>query len=71
MLLHGDRDTDLPYEQSVLMHDRLTERCLRQGLVPVHGGGHGSDADMASPAVKGAFGRGPGSLSAHVRAQDD
>ncbi|HVC92635.1 MAG TPA: alpha/beta hydrolase [Pirellulales bacterium] len=41
MLIHGDQDTDVPYEQSVLMDKQLTRHGVEHELVTVAGGGHG------------------------------
>jgi dipeptidyl aminopeptidase/acylaminoacyl peptidase len=46
LLVHGDRDTDVPYEQSVLMDEELTRHGVEHELLTVAGGGHGpSGAD--------------------------
>jgi acetyl esterase/lipase len=41
MLVHGTADTDVPYEQSKLMADRLAEVGVEHQLVTVPGGAHG------------------------------
>jgi acetyl esterase/lipase len=41
LLVHGDRDTDVPYEQSVLMDEELTRQGVEHELLTVSGGGHG------------------------------
>jgi acetyl esterase/lipase len=47
LLVHGDRDTDVPYEQSVLMSDELSRQGVEHELLTVAGGGHGlSDIDV-------------------------
>lgn len=57
LLVHGDQDTDVPYEQSVLM-DRELARCgVEHVLVTVRGGGHGlsgSDAKSVDDIYDGA-----------------
>ena len=40
-LVHGTNDTDVPYEQSVLMDRELTHQQVRHELMTVPGGGHG------------------------------
>lgn len=40
LLLHGDRDTDVPYRQSVLMADALARAGVRHELVTLEGAGH-------------------------------
>jgi acetyl esterase/lipase len=41
MLVHGTRDTDVPYEQSKLMADRLRQAGVQHELVTVPEGAHG------------------------------
>lgn len=41
MLVHGTADTDVPYEQSEMMADRLREAGVRHQLVTVAEGSHG------------------------------
>jgi acetyl esterase/lipase len=41
LLIHGTNDTDVPYEQSVLMDRELTRHKVRHELLTVPGGGHG------------------------------
>jgi len=43
ILLHGDRDTDVPYQQSLDMYDALKTRGLTAELVTYAGGDHGFD----------------------------
>jgi len=45
LLLHGDQDTDVPYQQSVMMSEALTERGIENKLVTMHNRGHGFDGD--------------------------
>ena len=40
LLIHGERDTIVPYEQSQLMYDRLVETNVSAQLVIVKNGGH-------------------------------
>jgi acetyl esterase/lipase len=60
LLLHGDQDTDVPYEQSVLMDGKL-ERCgVAHELLTMAGQGHGFDVQgegRQDPAVAAAFDR--------------
>jgi acetyl esterase/lipase len=56
MLLHGDADTDVPYEQSVMMAEELARAGVEHELVTIPGGPHGFDATDA-PAVADAFER--------------
>lgn len=52
LLLHGDQDTDVPYEQSVQMAEALDQRGIQHRLVTVKGGGHGFDGDEKDPQVQ-------------------
>jgi acetyl esterase/lipase len=44
LLLHGDRDTDVPYEQSAMMAEALAAAGVEHELVTIPGGEHGFDA---------------------------
>ena len=50
MLLHGDRDTDVPYQQSAMMADALAQAGVAHELVTVPGGEHGFDANEEATA---------------------
>ncbi len=43
MLLHGDKDTDVPYELSVQMADALKEQHVPHRLITMKGLGHAFD----------------------------
>ncbi len=51
-MLHGDADTDVPYQQSVQMAQALDARKVEHRLITVPGGGHGFDSDTRNPEVK-------------------
>lgn len=55
LLLHGDQDTDVPYQQSVLMAETLAQQNVTHELVTMQGYDHGFDGDMDDPAVQEAF----------------
>ncbi|HEX5414905.1 MAG TPA: alpha/beta hydrolase [Chloroflexota bacterium] len=57
LLLHGDQDTDVPYEQSVLMARRLREAGVEHELLTIAGGGHGFDRAVERPDVARALDR--------------
>ena len=57
ILLHGDRDTDVPYEQSVLLARELKRAGVENELVTISGGGHGFDEDMTDPQAASAVAR--------------
>ncbi len=52
LLLHGDRDTDVPYEQSVQMSQVLARQGTPNTLITIPGGGHGFDHDVRNPNVR-------------------
>ncbi|OPZ29815.1 MAG: Carboxylesterase NlhH [Lentisphaerae bacterium ADurb.BinA184] len=57
LLLHGDRDSDVPYEQSVLMARELARMQVPHELVTLPGKEHGFDGDMQAPWMKVTFGK--------------
>jgi acetyl esterase/lipase len=48
MLIHGTKDTDVPYEQSELMDKELTRKRVEHELLTVQGAGHGLAGVKAS-----------------------
>ena len=65
LLLHGDEDSDVPYEQSVMMVAALSAAGVEHALITIPGGGHGFDAANDSVAA-GAFERALAFLRAHL-----
>ena len=57
LLLHGDQDTDVPYEQSVLMTKELESHHIQHEFVSMSDRGHGFDREMQAPDVAAAFDR--------------
>jgi len=55
LFLHGDQDTDVPYEQSVLMAAALESNGIENRLITVKGAGHGFDGDRKNPEVRLIF----------------
>jgi acetyl esterase/lipase len=55
LLLHGDQDTDVPYEQSVLMAAELSRQGIEHTLITIRDGPHGFDGNTDDPQVKQAF----------------
>ena len=55
LLLHGDKDTDVPYEQSVLMAEALKRHGVEHQLITMTNRGHGFDGGrrMAEDPVMG------------------
>ena len=66
LLLHGDEDTDVPYEQSVMMARALADASITHQLLTIPGGAHGFDAAMGDPVVAAAFADVLRFLSQHV-----
>ncbi|MHB1356936.1 MAG: alpha/beta hydrolase [Anaerolineae bacterium] len=57
LLLHGDQDTDVPYELSVQMAGELEHHGVHYEFATLPGRGHGFDGAMDDPAVAAAFER--------------
>ncbi|WP_027084433.1 alpha/beta hydrolase [Cohnella panacarvi] len=68
IFLHGDQDTDVPYEQSVLMHDELRIHGVISKLVTIEGADHVFDQHFDKPDVRSAFEDIVAFLNKHVRA---
>jgi acetyl esterase/lipase len=66
LLLHGDRDTDVPYAQSVQMAEALSRAGVEHELMTITGGGHGFDRTMDEASVEDTFERVLNFLSRHV-----
>jgi len=70
LLLHGDQDTDVPYQQSVLMAEALRQAGVEHELLTMAGRGHGFDHQgegLADPMVAGAFERVLSFLRQHLQ----
>ena len=55
LLLHGDSDTDVPFEQSVLMDREFRRLGVPHEFITMPGKGHLFDRNMQDPVVAGAF----------------
>jgi acetyl esterase/lipase len=67
LLLHGDNDTDVPYEQSVAMAAELKRVGVVHELISIKGGGHGFDGKgMKDADVSAAFDKIEQFLKKHV-----
>jgi acetyl esterase/lipase len=66
MLLHGDRDADVPHSQSLAMAEALASAGVEHELITIPGGDHGFDAGD-HPMVPEAFSRTLAFLGKHVR----
>ncbi len=58
LLIHGDKDTDVPYEQSVLMAAELEKHNIEHRLITIPGGEHGlggGDKDLIDASYRDAM----------------
>ncbi|MFB3922756.1 MAG: alpha/beta hydrolase [Terriglobia bacterium] len=55
LLLHGDADTDVPFEQSELMARELKRHRVEHRLIRIQGGPHGFDRNADDPQAAQAF----------------
>ncbi len=47
LIVHGNQDMTVPYDQSVRLHDRLTRTGVDSTFITIDGGGHGGFASRA------------------------
>src|SRR5262249_42332401 len=66
ILLHGDADTDVPFEQAVDMDKALARAHVEHEFIRLHGKDHGFDFDSANPEVVAAFERAVDFLEAQL-----
>jgi len=57
LLIHGDADTDVPFEQSLQMSEALGKAGVRHELITVPGAGHAFDWDIARAEVQAVMRR--------------
>jgi len=57
LLLHGDKDTDVPYEQSVMMENELSRVGVEHELITIPNGGHCFDWSLKDSVVADAYAR--------------
>lgn len=55
LFLHGDQDTDVPYEQSVIMYNKLKKIGIETKLITIEGADHVFDQNFQDPRVQNAF----------------
>lgn len=55
LLLHGDHDTDVPFQQSELMARELERHHIKHRLIRIQGGAHGFDGNPNDPQAAAAF----------------
>ena len=68
LLVHGDQDTDVPFEQSVLMAEELARHSVEHELITMPNRGHTFDIDgegMKDPEISSTFDRVPAFLKKH------
>jgi acetyl esterase/lipase len=70
LLLHGDLDNDVPYQQSVLMAEALASNNVKHELITMEGLGHGFDGKMDNPAVRDAFAKVLAFLDKHTKIKE-
>lgn len=69
LLLHGDEDTDVPFEQSVLMAEEFERHGVQHELIRLAGRGHGFDRAISDPVVTATFDRVLAFLEEQLRPQ--
>ena len=55
LLLHGNRDTDVPYEQSLQMANVFSDNNVEHEFLTMRNLGHGFDNQAGNPMVQDAF----------------
>ncbi|MED3549875.1 alpha/beta hydrolase [Cytobacillus praedii] len=55
LLLHGDADEDVPFEQSVFMSEALNKAGITNKLITIKNGKHSFDENMSDPVVAESF----------------
>ncbi|MFJ7727592.1 alpha/beta hydrolase [Neobacillus sp. NPDC097160] len=55
LLLHGTKDTDVPYEQAVFMRAAIKKEAVEAKLITIHNGEHVFDKDFHNPVVQNAL----------------
>jgi dipeptidyl aminopeptidase/acylaminoacyl peptidase len=67
LLLHGDKDTDVPFEQSASMAKEFERQGVPHEFIPMPGRGHGFDSAMWDPVVSESFDRALAFLRKHLQ----
>jgi acetyl esterase/lipase len=67
LLLHGDADTDVPFDQSVLMAKELHRNGVQHEFIGLKGMEHGFDEAMGDPTIKKIFDRVLAFLESHLK----
>ncbi|WP_410769494.1 alpha/beta hydrolase fold domain-containing protein [Fontibacillus sp. BL9] len=66
LFLHGDKDTDVPYEQSLIMYEELRKVGIETDLITVNGADHVFDQNINDVQVRIAFEKTVGFLKKHL-----
>lgn len=66
LLLHGTKDTDVPYEQSVFMRAALVKNGVYAKLITIPNGEHVFEKNVDDPVVREAFGEVVGFLKSQL-----
>jgi len=69
LLIHGDQDTDVPFEQSTLMSEELARHGVAHQMIPMANHGHGFDTEgkgMNDPTISKLFDQILAFLERHV-----
>ena len=67
LLLHGDKDTDVPFEQSEQMAQELKRHGIEHEFIRISNGPHGFDSNSDDPQVAQAFDRAMSFLKTHLK----
>lgn len=52
LIVHGEKDAYVPYEQAVLFHQELDKHKIQNRLITIEGGGHGASPPFAWSAAQ-------------------
>lgn len=55
LFLHGNQDTDVPYEQSIIMHNKLKDMGIYTKLITIDGADHVFDHNFTDQQVQFAY----------------
>jgi Esterase/lipase len=66
LFLHGNQDTDVPYEQSIIMYDKLKQMGIPTGLITIDEADHVFDHNFEDDQVQLAFQQVVDFLRAHL-----
>ncbi|MBI1786647.1 MAG: alpha/beta hydrolase [Acidobacteria bacterium] len=67
LLLHGDKDTDVPFQQSEQMAELFEKHGVEHEFIRIPGGPHGFDSRISDPQVGEAFERVLAFMARHLK----